>query len=77
MSLIYMIISSKSIREMKIKYAIKAYTEEKVSFGKAADIARLNIWEFIDEAHRRKVELIFTVEDAQCELQRRREEDKK
>ncbi len=67
----------KSIREMKIEYALKAYAEEKVSFGKAADIAGLNIWEFIDEAHRRKVELIFTVEDAERELRRRREEAKK
>jgi len=35
----------KSIREMKIEYALKAYTEEKVSFGKAAEISGLNIWD--------------------------------
>ncbi len=70
-------IASKSIREMKIEYALKAYADEKVSFGIAAEIAGLNIWEFIDEAHRRKVELIFTVEDAERELRRCREEMKK
>ncbi len=67
----------KSIREMKINYALEAYAEEKISFGKAADLAGLNIWEFIDEAHRRKVELIFTVEDAERELRQRRNDWKK
>ncbi len=67
----------KSIREMKIDYALKAYAEEKISFGKAADIAGLNIWEFIDEAQRHKVELIFTVKDAERELRRKRNDRKK
>ncbi len=62
---------------MKIDYALKAYAEEKISFGKAADIAGLNIWEFIDEAHRHKVELIFTVKDAERELRRKRNDRKK
>nr|MDO8114026.1 UPF0175 family protein [Candidatus Sigynarchaeota archaeon] len=59
----------KSIREIRIEQAIKAYEDGKVSFGKASEIACLNLWDWIDEVHRRGVHWRFSVTDAQQELE--------
>jgi predicted HTH domain antitoxin len=59
----------KSIREFRIEEAIKAYEEGKVSFGKASEIAGLNMWEWIDEVHRRGVHMQLSIEDARQEIE--------
>ena len=58
----------KSITELRIEQAIKAYEEGKVSFGKASEIAGLNLWDWIDEVHRRGLRWQFSVADAQQEI---------
>ncbi len=62
----------KSIRDMRIEQAIKAYEDGKASFGKASEIAGLNLWDWIDEVHRWGVHWQFSVTDAQQELEARR-----
>ncbi|MBN2152561.1 MAG: UPF0175 family protein [Candidatus Lokiarchaeota archaeon] len=59
-----------AIKEDKIKHAIDEYKLGKISFGKASEIAGLSLWEFIDEAHRRNVQLNFSLQDAENEIKR-------
>nr|MDO8086634.1 UPF0175 family protein [Candidatus Sigynarchaeum springense] len=58
----------KSIREFRIEEAIKAYVDGKVSFDKASEVAGLNMWDWIDEVHRRGVQMQMSIEDARQEI---------
>ncbi len=60
----------KSIREIKIETALDEYKKGKVSFGKASEIAGVNLWEFIDICHRHKIGLILREEDADIGIKR-------
>jgi predicted HTH domain antitoxin len=62
----------RSIRDVRVEQAIKAYEDGKVSFGKASEIAGLNMWEWIDEVHKNGVQWQFSAADAQAELDQRR-----
>ena len=55
---------SKSIEDMKIDIALEDYRQKKVSFGKAAEIAGVNLWRFIDICHAHQVPLQFSEDDA-------------
>jgi len=59
----------KSIREFRIEEAIRAYEGGKVSFGKASEIAGLNMWDWIDEVHRRGVHMQMSIEDVRQEIE--------
>ena len=57
------------VREMRIAAAVQWYAQEKVSQGKAAEIAGLNRVEFLDELYRRKVPAIqVTLEELKTEI---------
>lgn len=60
----------KSIREIKIETALDEYKKGKVSFGKASEIAGINLWEFIDICHRHKIGLDLTEEEADIGIKR-------
>ncbi len=66
----------RSIRDIRIEQAIKAYVDGKVSFGKASEIAGLNMWEWIDEVHKNGVQWQFSAADAHAELDQRRAKNK-
>ncbi len=55
----------KSIQEIKIKTALNEYKKGKVSFGKASEIAGINLWEFIDVCHQHEIGLNMTEEEAE------------
>ncbi len=56
-------------REMRIAAAVQWYAQQKVSQGKAAEIAGLNRVEFLDELYRRKVPAIqVTLEELKTEI---------
>ena len=61
---------SRSIRELCVEHAIKAYTQGKVSFGKASGSAGLTLWEWMDELRREGVGMDFSLDDARDELAR-------
>ena len=44
---------------LKIREAIKRYVNGEVSLGKAAEIAGLSIWEFLDELKKRGIEIRY------------------
>ena len=61
---------NKSVQELRIGHAIEEYKKGKITFGKASELAGLNIWEWIDEVHKQGVQSTFSLEDAREELDR-------
>lgn len=55
----------RSIQEIKIETALEEYKKGKVSFGKASEIAGINLWEFIEICHDRKISINLTEEEAE------------
>ena len=53
---------------IRIETALNEYRNEKVSFGKASEIAGVNLWRFIDICHQNNVPLKFSKEDAQISI---------
>ena len=51
------------LRKWKIDYALSLYTQGKVSLWRAAKIANLSLWEFIDVLRDKKIELNLDEED--------------
>lgn len=60
----------KSIQEVKIETALEEYKKGKVSFGKASEIAGINLWEFIEICHEHKISLNLTSEEVEENIQR-------
>ncbi|MHA1490928.1 MAG: UPF0175 family protein [Promethearchaeota archaeon] len=60
----------KSIEEIKIETALDEYKKEKVSFGKASEIAGVNLWEFIDIFNQKKIGLNLTKEEVDLSINR-------
>ena len=58
----------KNINDEKIGLAIKMYIDEKISLGKAAELAGISIWEMLDEFKKRNIALKYKISDAELEL---------
>ncbi|AKG90785.1 putative small protein [Geoglobus ahangari] len=54
--------------EVKLLTAIELYREEKVSLGKAAEIAELSIREFLYELRKRGVEINYDLKEFRRDL---------
>ena len=61
---------SKSIREVKIQTLIDEYRKGKLSLGKAAELAGVNLWEFIEHCRRNQIKLDLSEEDAEIGIRR-------
>ena len=59
----------KSIKQEKIELALKDYIEDKISLGRAAELANLSIWEIVDELEK--------LSEAQLEIERLLKKHKK
>ena len=59
----------RSINEEKTDFAIKEYLNEKISMGKAAEIAGISIWEMLDELKKRDITLKYKISEAQSEIE--------
>ena len=46
---------SKSIRELKIQTLLDEYRKGKLSLGKAAELAGVSLWEFIEHCRKNKI----------------------
>jgi len=60
----------KSINDEKIEIAVKMYIDEKISLGKAAELAGISIWEILDELKRRNIGLKYKISDAELEVEK-------
>ncbi len=58
----------KSIAQEKLEYALKDYIDEKISLGKAAEIAGISIWQIIDELKKRNIALKYRISEAELEI---------
>ncbi|MHA1294941.1 MAG: UPF0175 family protein [Promethearchaeota archaeon] len=60
----------KSITQEKLEYAIKEYLNDKISIGKASEIAGISIWEMLDELNKRNITLNYKISEAELEIER-------
>lgn len=60
----------KSIVQEKIEFAIKEYINDKISMGKAAELAGVSIWEMMDELKKRNIALKYKISEAQSEIEK-------
>lgn len=66
---------SKSIREFKIETAVNEYKKGKLSLGKAAELADINLWEFIEICRKNQIQLELTEEEAEMGIEKIKELD--
>lgn len=53
----------------KLELALEQYLNDKISLGKAAEIADISIWEMLDELKKRKITLNYRIEEAEKEIE--------
>ena len=58
----------RGMREMRLELAVDAYRAEKVTLGRAAEIAGLGSWDFIALMADQHMELHYGVEDLEADL---------
>lgn len=57
-----------ALQEYKIQYAFKLYQERKISLGKAAEIAEVNLWLILDLMKRHNITLNYSIRDLKDDL---------
>ena len=57
-----------ALQEYKIQYAFKLYQERKISLGKAAEIAEVNLWNMLDLMKKHNITLNYSVKDLKEDL---------
>ena len=60
----------KSIAREKLEFVLKEYLNDKISIGKASEIADISIWEMLDELKKRNITLNYKIEEAELEIER-------
>ena len=58
------------IKEYKVKLAVELYRTEKISIGKATEMAGVSIWEMVDILRGQKIPLAYRISDAREEIRR-------
>lgn len=58
------------IKEYKVKMAVELYRAEKISIGKATEIAGVSIWEMVDILREQKIPLAYRISDAREEIRK-------
>ena len=61
---------SKSIQELKLETALNEYKKGKLSIGKAAELANVNIWEFIEQCRKNRIALDISEEEAELGIKK-------
>ena len=61
---------SKSIREVKLETMLEEYRKRKVSLGKAAELAGILLWEFIEHCRKNRIQLDLTEKEAVSGIER-------
>jgi predicted HTH domain antitoxin len=56
------------VRHWKLEYALKLYTDQKATTWKAAELAGLSLYEFIEVLRSRRIPAQFTTEDLEEDL---------
>ncbi|MFB6253212.1 MAG: UPF0175 family protein [Halobacteriaceae archaeon] len=64
----------RGIEDWRIETAVRRYRKGAVSIGRAADLAGLSIWRFLDILDERGVEINYTEADLETDITAAREE---
>ncbi len=56
------------MREIKIEYSLDLYSKGKITLMKAAEIAGLSLWEMLDIIRERRVQMYYTIRDAEKDI---------
>ena len=64
------------IKEYKVKLAVELYRTEKISIGKAAEMAGVSIWEIVDILREQRIPLTYRISDAREEIRKMLKEHK-
>ena len=59
----------KSIAQEKLDYALKEYLNDKISLGKASEIAGISIWQMLDELKKKNITLKYKISEAEQEIE--------
>jgi len=54
----------------KLTKALQQYTEGKISLGKAAELANVSVWRFLDEMKDKKIPILYDLDDIKKEINR-------
>lgn len=54
---------------MKLESAVQDYLNDKVSLGRAAEMADLSIWEMLDELKKRNITLSYKISETESEIE--------
>ena len=60
----------KNIAQEKLEFALKEYLNDKISIGRASEIASISIWEMLDELKKRNITLNYKISEAELEIER-------
>lgn len=60
----------KSIAQEKLELALKKYLCDKISLGKASEIAEISIWEMLDELKKRNVTLNYKMAEVELDIEK-------
>ena len=58
------------LKQYLLQEALKQYTECKISMGKAAELANVSIWKFLDEMKDKKIPIRYDLDDIKMEIER-------
>src|SRR3989338_11213066 len=58
------------LKQYLLQEALKQYTEGKISMGKAAELAEVSVWKFLDEMKDKKIPIRYDLDDIKKEIDR-------
>lgn len=58
----------KGLAKEKLDLGLQLYKEGKVTLWKAAELSKLNIWEFMEEVKKERISVKYSLEDAKEEI---------
>ena len=58
------------LKQYLLQEALKQYTEGKISMGKAAELAEVSVWKFLDEMKDKKIPIRYDLDDIKEEIDR-------
>lgn len=60
----------KSIAREKLEYALGECLKDRISTGRAAEIAGNSIWQMLDELKKRNITLNYKISEAELEIEK-------
>ncbi|MBI4017305.1 MAG: UPF0175 family protein [Candidatus Aenigmarchaeota archaeon] len=58
----------RGLKQLALERALELYRSGKITFWKAASLAKLTLWEFLEEVKQRKISLPYTLEEARKDI---------